>query len=68
MICYAYFNTDRLSSHFGRFAPQIRPFGCAICRGYVLSLKGIYYDIKEIIFETKEHEKVDENKFYKIQS
>ena len=36
-----------------------------IGRGYVLSLKEIYYDIKEIIFETKEHEKVDENKFYK---
>ena len=23
--------TDRSASHFGRFAPQIRPMGCAIC-------------------------------------
>ena len=23
--------TDRSASHFGRFAPQTRPMGCAIC-------------------------------------
>lgn len=31
---------DRSASHFGRFAPQSRPLGCAICNN------GDYYDYR----------------------
>ena len=44
--------TDRSASHFGRFAPQTRPMGCAICKRRIVQLNFDVYiknDYRKII-------------------
>ena len=39
--------TDRSASHFGRFAPQIRPMGCAICKNRKIEIISLFFELLE---------------------
>lgn len=39
---------DRSASHFDRFAPKTRPFGCAMCRNNNFTIYGLYIDLVEV--------------------
>ena len=40
--------TDHLETECDRFAPQTRPFGCAMCRNNNFTIYGLYIDLVEV--------------------